>query len=112
MSERLLCPYCNEWVDFDTEDMYDEDNLYEVECGSCDKKFGVRASHSWSYYEEKVDCWNDGEHKWKNRVSAPLEYSIGKQMCEECGETREIPAPDWYDIENNHNHAQNWRNHE
>lgn len=109
MSERLICPYCNKWVDFDTEDKYDEDYLYEVECDSCDKKFGVRASMTWNYYEEKVDCWNGEPHKYKNRVSAPREYSIGKQMCEDCGDEREIDREEWEAIDADNSHPQNWR---
>lgn len=109
MNERLICPYCDAWVDFNTEDAYTEDYLYEAECEACDKKFGVRASNSWNYYEEKVDCWNDGEHHWKNRVSAPRKYSVGRQACESCGEEREILADVWESIEINADHPQNWR---
>lgn len=109
MSERLICPYCNAWVDFDTEDCYDEDNLYEAECDGCDKKFGVRASHSWSYYEEKVDCWNGSEHDYHNHVSAPREYAVGKQYCYACGDEREIDKDEWEKIEADHSHPQNWR---
>lgn len=110
MNERLICPYCNCWVDFDTSEACNEDTLYEAECGDCEKKFGVRASNSWDYYEEKVDCWNGADHQWRNRVSAPREYSVGKQMCENCGEEREIPEAEWEAIEADHSHPQNWRN--
>ncbi|NDZ93314.1 hypothetical protein G3I13_01885 [Streptomyces sp. SID6673] len=109
MSERLLCPYCNAWVDFETEEAFDEEYLYQADCGDCDKKFGVRASMSWNYYEEKVDCWNTGEHRWKNRVTAPREYAVGKQACEDCGEEREIDATEWEAIDADQSHLQNWR---
>lgn len=109
MSERLICPYCQAWVDFDTDDTYVEDTLYEAECGDCDKKFGVRSSMSWNYYEEKVDCWNGEDHKWKNRVSAPREYSVGRQMCEDCCDERTIPAEEWEAIDADSSHPQNWR---
>ncbi|MBM4646561.1 hypothetical protein GS464_29540 [Rhodococcus hoagii] len=109
MNERLICPYCDAWVSFDTDDAYDEDHLYEAECDDCDKKFGVRASMSWNYYEEKVDCWNTGEHRWMNRVIAPREYAVGKQACGDCGDEREISARDWELIDGDHSHPQNWR---
>lgn len=109
MNERLICPYCNEWVDFDNSEMYNEDTLYEIECDNCDKKFGVRASMSWNYYEEKVDCWNGADHEWCNRVSAPRKYAVGKQACESCDATRTIPTDEWEAIEADTNHPQNWR---
>src|SRR5690606_24525996 len=98
-NERLICPYCNAWVDFDTEDCYNEDTLYEAECGDCNKKFGVRASNTWNYYEEKVDCWNGSEHAYHNQVSAPREYAVGRQYCYNCGDERKIEDSEWEKIE-------------
>lgn len=105
----MYCPYCDSHVRVDTEERYSEDELYEAECDTCEKKFGFRLSISYNYYEEKVDCWNGDEHKWKNRVSAPRHYSEGKQACYDCGEEREIPKNEWEKIEADHSHAQNWR---
>ncbi len=110
MNERLICPYCEEWVDFDTEYCYDEGKLYEAECGSCGKKFGVRVSISFNYYEEKVDCWNGAPHDYHNHISAPREYAIGKQYCYNCGHEREINKEEWKKIEADYDHPQNWRN--
>lgn len=109
MEEKLICPYCTAWVDFDTEDKYQEDEIYEAECTSCDKRFGVTASISWRYYEQKVDCWNTGKHVWKNRVSAPRKYAVGRQACEDCGEERKISTVLWEEIEADPSHIENWR---
>lgn len=67
MKEKVECPYCGEDINVDTDDWYDEDEVYEHQCEECGKYCMVCASISWSYDAEKLDCKNGlAEHKYED----------------------------------------------
>lgn len=112
LNDEALCPYC----DSEQSDSWEiepnkSDEWFQVECDNCSKIFLFERVVSVEYSTERADCANNlgVEHKWKNRVSAPREYSIGKQQCQVCFSDREISAEEWEKIDADHDHPQNWR---
>lgn len=114
LNDEAVCPYCN----YEGSDSWEiesdkTDEWVQVECGNCLKIFLMERVVSTKYTTERADCANgDADHKWKNRVSAPRKYAVGRQSCEVCFSDREIDPEEWEKIDADHNHPQNWRNHE
>lgn len=111
LNDEAVCPYC----DHEESDSWEiesntSDEWVQVECGNCSKTFLMKRVVTVEYTTEKADCANGiVEHKWKNNVSAPREYSIGKQTCEVCFSDRTIDKKVWQMIDAHPSHAQNWR---
>ena len=63
--EDLECPYCGEGNDVCHDDGagYAEEEAHEMECDKCEKTFTFQTHISFSYYPEKADCLNDGNHQ-------------------------------------------------
>lgn len=82
------CPYCGEEVEINHDDGYgySEDEVYQQECGYCDKTFVYTTYIHFSYNLHKADCLNGGEHKWKPSITFPKEYT--RMYCTECDESR------------------------
>lgn len=112
LNDEAVCPYCeHEESDSWEIEPNKTDEWIQVECGNCSKTYLMERVVSTAYSTERADCANGmAEHKWKNRVSAPRSYSVGKQQCEVCFSDREISAEEWEKIEYDHNHPENWRN--
>lgn len=111
LNDEALCPYCDhEESDSWEIDPNTSDEWVQVECGNCSKTYLMKRLVTVQYTTEKADCANDlADHKWKNRVSAPREYAVGKQYCEVCFSDREISPEEWEAVEADHSHPQNWR---
>jgi len=111
MNDEAVCPYC----DHEQSDSWEiatetRDEWIQTECGNCGNTFLLERVVQVSYSTERADCANDlVEHQWKNRVSAPRDWSVGKQQCRICFSDREIEVDEWQNIEADHSHPQNWR---
>lgn len=114
MNNEAVCPYC----DYEESDSWDiqsdtSDEWVQVECGNCSKTYLMERTVFVKYSTERADCANGlAEHKWKNHVSAPREYAVGKQCCEVCYSDRQISTDEWEKIDADPSHSQNWRNDE
>ena len=86
------CPYCgaDQEISHDDGYGYEEDGLYEQECGECEKIFTYTTYIHLSYTTRKADCLNDGEHDWKAMIGAPAEYFEGRERCSQCNEERKV----------------------
>lgn len=82
------CPYCDAEVEINHDDGYGygEDEVFEQECGECEKHFVYTTSISFSYDAKQADCLNDGEHSWKPTATHPREFT--KMRCTVCDNTR------------------------
>jgi len=87
MSE-VQCPYCETGQEINHDDGYgyDEDEIYEQECGDCEKVFAYTTSIHFHYEAAKADCLNDGEHRYKRSITHPVEFT--KMVCRDCGDYR------------------------
>lgn len=86
------CPYCNAGQEINHDDGYgyEEDGIYEQECGYCDKVFAYTTSISFYHDAHKADCLNGGEHKYKETATYPRKYT--KLECADCGDRQPLPA--------------------
>jgi len=83
------CPYCEEYVEIDTDDHYED--YEEYECPNCSKNFEVFAEATVSYSVcYKADCLNGGEHKWKQKIGVPEAFFKGKYFCEYCSKEKVV----------------------
>jgi hypothetical protein len=82
---HACCPYCDAQVEINHDDGYgyDEERIYEQECGSCEKTFAYRTSISIHYFTAQAPCMNGGEHEMKPVVHAPRCYP-NWQRCVHC----------------------------
>ena len=89
MSE-VYCPYCNAKVEINHDDGYgyDEDEIHQQECHSCNNTFVYRTFIIMNYYTEKAECLNGGEHKFYKTKTFPPQFAVMK--CEICGDTKPI----------------------
>lgn len=87
MSYDAECPYCGAEVEICHDDGYgyDEDEVYEQECGNCEMVFAYTTETSYYYSTRKADCLNGGQHQWNPVRMYPRVYPDAKQ-CEGCGE--------------------------
>jgi hypothetical protein len=111
LNDEAVCPYCDEAETDSWEISQDtNDEWVQVECGNCSNTYLMERVVTVQYSTKRADCANAiSEHKWKNRISAPREYSVGKQVCEECFSERIIQSDEWEKIDADHSHPQNWR---
>ena len=105
MRDTIDCPYCHEeQSNIDFSEMYDEDELYQEECWSCDKKFAVRVHQSFWYDAEEVDCWNDEPHDWSpwhpHHPKADYTQIFETRYCYNCGEREQ----EYHDVDDSENH--------
>lgn len=84
----INCPYCNAQLDIDHDDGlgYAEEETHQQQCNKCNKYFVFTTSISFSYYPEKADCLNGGEHDYEPTITCPKEYT--KMRCTMCDEER------------------------
>jgi len=84
----IQCPYCKSGLDIDHDDGqgYEEDTTHQQRCDMCDKTFVFTTSVNYTYYPEKADCLNGGEHRYIATHTYPIEYT--KMRCEYCDEER------------------------
>ena len=88
MSKDVECPYCGCWQEINHDDGYGygEDEVYEQECGDCEKTFVFNTSISYYYDAKKADCLNGGEHIYKPSMTYPVRYT--KMICRDCDKSR------------------------
>ena len=91
MNKDVKCPYCQEWnyINHDDGYGYEEDEVYEQECGHCEKTFCYTTAIFFSYTALECPCKNGGEHDLKPLVGLgfPEEYYKSRFFCSYCGET-------------------------
>lgn len=82
----IECPYCGVEQEIDHEDGYgyEEGQLHEQACSSCQKMYTYTTATIYCYEAFKADCLNGGEHIWKPKRGVPKEYFMGKFACETC----------------------------
>ena len=92
MIDGATCPYCGKEQEINHDDGYgyEEDEVYQQECGHCGKTFVYTTGVLFVYSPEKAPCLNGSEHEWVDIVGSPEEYFVGKQRCRVCDERREI----------------------
>lgn len=93
--EDVNCPYCGEGQEINHDDGYgyEEDQLYEQECGECEKTFTFTTSISFHYEGHKADCLNGAPHKWENTITTPVEFT--EMRCVDCDERRKPTDEEW-----------------
>lgn len=85
------CPYCGseEKVNHDDGYGYEEDGVFNQQCGNCEKFFVFTTSISFYYEAEKADCLNGAEHDYKKTVTYPVEYA--RLRCTICSHEKALP---------------------
>ena len=80
------CPYCGAPQDINHDDGYgyEEEKVYEQECGNCHKTFAYQTDIIFFYDVNKADCLNGGEHRWKKKNIFPKYWPDAKR-CKDCG---------------------------
>ena len=83
---QIVCPYCG-CEHTDSWKMCDEEYGYtqRVVCICCDKSFMVRPESTTTYYSNKADCLNGGEHDWSEwRKAIPSLLLREERQCRGC----------------------------
>lgn len=83
------CPYCGKGQEINHDDGYgyEEDRIFEQECGDCEKVFAYTTSIIYHYDAKQADCLNGGEHDWYAPWTYPRKYT--RMMCRDCGDRRQ-----------------------
>ena len=89
----ISCPYCGYGQDISHEDEFQEDELYEHECGNCEKNFVYTVAISFYYESAEADCLNGSAHKFKPTVTYPVKCS--RMRCVDCGLERQPTDSEW-----------------
>ena len=86
----VKCPYCGHEQDIVHDDGYgyEEDRVFEQECGSCEKVFAYDTSISFYHTAWKADCLNGGEHDWAPARCFP-NYWPDRKRCKLCDKVEE-----------------------
>ena len=87
MSYDVECPYCGAEQEINHDDGYgyDEGEIYNQQCGQCDKYFAFTTGIIITHDAHKADCLNDGDHEWEP-VNAYPKYWPDWVRCKNCGE--------------------------
>ena len=87
----IKCPYCgaDNKVNHDDGCGYAEDELHQMQCGSCDKDFVFTTAIIFHYSAHKADCLNDGVHDYQITNTYPKRYS--RLRCSMCGDEKSLP---------------------
>lgn len=95
---KIACPYCAAYHEYDTTEMYEEDELYEIECVYCDKIFTVTPIIQIDYKEARADCLNEmADHNYKLKRRSLLRHCYFE--CSVCGALRHPEtSEDWKTI--------------
>lgn len=82
----VQCPYCETKQDINHDDGrgYEEDEIHEQECKSCDKTFVFSTSVSFSYLVSKADCLNGAKHDMGAFITYP-QFHPDQKRCADCG---------------------------
>ena len=80
------CPYCGAEIEINHDDGYgyNEDQVYEQDCGFCLKTFAYTASISVDHSAHKAECLNGGNHNWEPMINYPKRWPDAKR-CKNCG---------------------------
>lgn len=87
MSYNFECPYCESDLG-DADDCREPSEIYEWECGACDKRFVFTIEYDISYSTQKADCLNDTTHDYQKITGYPTELFENQRRCSMC--SREI----------------------
>lgn len=88
---EIKCPYCQQYVEIDTDDHYEDEEEYS--CPKCSKNFEVSKKLEIRYSAcGKADCLNGADHKWKPQVGSPAPHFRGKYICEDCSATKNVKS--------------------
>ena len=85
MNDDIQCPYCGKDQEINHDDGYGygEDEIYEQECGYCEKNFVFTTFISYSYDANQAPCLNGSDHKYKATSTYPKKYT--RMQCVDCG---------------------------
>ena len=94
-SDDVDCPYCGAGQEINHDDGYgyEEDQVYEQECGECEKNFVFTTSISYDHYAKKADCLNGSEHKYQATATYPKRYT--RMRCIDCDIERKQTDDEW-----------------
>jgi len=94
----IECPYCGEWQEINHDDGYgyDEDRVFEQQCGDCEKSFSFTTSILFMYDAKKAPCMNDEPHNFKPTCTMPKYHT--KMRCSYCDEERKMSEHEWLDF--------------
>jgi hypothetical protein len=83
------CPNCG--AKADTEDVYETDTVYHVECGECLEHFAMTVEYEPRYQAYRAPCLNGGAHLWDVTSFQP---SGRKYRCSACDAEKDAPLCD------------------
>lgn len=92
MSE-ISCPYCGKSQDISHDQEFEDGELFELECDSCEKNFVYTVAISFHYESAEADCLNGSEHTFEWTKTYPIKYS--RMRCVDCGLERQPTVPEW-----------------
>ena len=84
---KVECPYCEKEHEVDMCDGGDwsQDARREEECPHCEKSFIATVEWNPTFWAEKADCLNGGEHNLKEEGAFPDQIAQTKISCRVCG---------------------------
>lgn len=92
------CPYCGLWQDINHDDGYgfEENEIHNQQCSSCEKYFTYTTSICFSYDTYKANCLNGSSHIFKPTITYPKEFTM--MECIDCGERRKPTEKEMIEI--------------
>lgn len=85
---RAECPYCKANVEFEHEGNFQEDELYEQTCRSCEKNFVYTLEMTITCETYQAPCLNEGQHEYEKTKVYPPQYA--KMRCKTCGDEKPL----------------------
>lgn len=88
--DNVECPYCEseEEINHDDGYGYEEDRVFNQQCGNCEKYFVFTTSISFYYEAEKAACLNGAEHDYKKTATHPAEWA--RLRCTVCSHEKPL----------------------
>lgn len=96
----LECPYCGAENNVCNDDGagYNEGELEQMKCCSCDKYFVFSTYIPRPTYEAyPAECLNGDSHNWVPRNRSPRMREIAQMHCKTCDESRAMTDKEWYE---------------
>lgn len=92
-NDNAVCPYCDAEQSDSWEINCDDGETVQTECDTCEKTILFTLHVTVQYSTDTAPCMNgESEHQWRQRVGAPKEYFVGKQVCDRCFAERTVEA--------------------
>lgn len=68
MNRDFQCPYCDAWQEHDFE-QGKPNELYQTECGECEKRFVFEVEYYPTFSAYKADCLNGAPHNYVDKLA-------------------------------------------